>query len=137
MFDGCYYLTNMPDIGHETTMLILGEQCFGYMFNGCKFLYTAPKLINVGEFGNSCCCCMFNGCICLGEIWLSTPSYFLEYGIDCFYKWTYGVKNDVSCKFYVNSSFYNKHIRKDYSGNGNGIPSNWKVIDIDTNNVLG
>ena len=60
MFDGCTSLTTAPELPATT----LAGYCYSGMFNGCTSLTTAPEL-PVTTLANDCYSYMFNGCTSL------------------------------------------------------------------------
>ena len=60
MFNGCKALTSAPKLPATT----LARQCYYYMFNGCKALTTAPEL-PATKLAERCYYNMFSGCTSL------------------------------------------------------------------------
>ena len=60
MFEGCTSLTTAPELPATT----LASSCYGGMFEGCTSLTTAPEL-PATTLASSCYCSMFYGCTSL------------------------------------------------------------------------
>lgn len=118
MFRNCNNLITAPELPATT----LGIQCYIGMFSQCKNLTKAPDLLYTGAVPGAAYYNMFSDCKKLNYVkCLATDVSADAWGSKATGNWLYKVAST--------GTFVKHPDMNDWETGGNGIPTNWTVID--------